>query len=42
MEKKLETANKFVAQEKEKLSQHMWRLQYHPSPSAYWMNDPKM
>ncbi|WP_332697709.1 glycoside hydrolase family 32 protein [Halalkalibacter lacteus] len=39
-EQAVETANKSINQAKEEVSLNHWRLTYHVSSPAYWVNDP--
>lgn len=38
--KRIEEAQKSIFNMKDKVQKSHWRLQYHVSPPAYWMNDP--
>ncbi len=40
MKQNIEKANQSVNKVKDDIRNHHWRLRYHVSPQAYWMNDP--
>ncbi|MCM3585324.1 glycoside hydrolase family 32 protein [Mesobacillus maritimus] len=39
-EQNIQKAEQAIAERKDKVGQHPWRLQYHVMPPAGWMNDP--